>query len=97
MQIYLEFNQEREKARIRMSSNQRLQVLNSHISGAPQQPSPMASEKDAALAAVPSDSPTMYTLLPHYLFVHWCWMIIHITFYLCHFVCSRLLIYGFPF
>lgn len=52
-----------------MSSCKRLQVLNSHISGAPQQSSAMASEKDAALAAVASDSPTMYTL-PLPLFTH---------------------------
>ncbi|KAJ0798984.1 hypothetical protein HanLR1_Chr00c2373g0842101 [Helianthus annuus] len=44
-----------------MSSGKRLQVLNSHISsgGLHQNPTAMASEKDAALAAVPSDSPTM--------------------------------------
>ncbi|XP_071737619.1 14 kDa zinc-binding protein [Rutidosis leptorrhynchoides] len=40
-----------------MSSGKRLQVLNSHISPPP---SAMASEKDAALAAVPSDSPTIF-------------------------------------
>ncbi|PWA41318.1 HIS triad family protein 3 [Artemisia annua] len=34
-------------------SNKRLQILNSHISV-------MSSEKDAALAAVPSDSPTIF-------------------------------------
>ncbi|KAI3732965.1 hypothetical protein L1987_64178 [Smallanthus sonchifolius] len=40
-----------------MSSGKRLQVLNSHISATP---SAMASEKDAALAAVDSDSPTIF-------------------------------------
>ncbi|KAJ0824916.1 putative histidine triad (HIT) protein [Helianthus annuus] len=45
----------------RMSSGKRLQVLNSHISGGVHQnPTAMASEKDAALAAVPSDSPTIF-------------------------------------
>ncbi|KAJ0631277.1 hypothetical protein HanOQP8_Chr17g0647881 [Helianthus annuus] len=47
----------------RMSSGKRLQVLNSHISGGVHQnPTAMASEKDAALAAVPSDSPTISEL-----------------------------------
>ncbi|KAL8232669.1 hypothetical protein R6Q57_002447 [Mikania cordata] len=40
-----------------MSSSKRLQVLNSHISGTQ---SAMASEKDAALAAVASDAPTIF-------------------------------------
>ncbi|KVH99584.1 Histidine triad (HIT) protein, partial [Cynara cardunculus var. scolymus] len=43
-----------------MSSRMRLQVLNSHITGAHQEPSAMAAEKEAALAAVPSDSPTIF-------------------------------------
>ncbi|KAJ0666554.1 putative histidine triad (HIT) protein [Helianthus annuus] len=44
-----------------MSSGKRLQVLNAHISGGVHQnPTAMASEKDAALAAVPSDSPTIF-------------------------------------
>ena len=43
-----------KKERIRLS---RIGVLNSHLSS-----DPMASEKEAALAAVPSDSPTMYCI-----------------------------------
>ena len=42
-----------KKERIRLS---RIGVLNSHLSS-----DPMASEKEAAPAAVPSDSPTTYS------------------------------------
>ena len=45
---------DKKKERIRLS---RIGVLNSHLSS-----DPMASEKEAALAAVPSDSPTMYSI-----------------------------------
>ena len=47
-----------KKERIRLS---RIGVLNSHLSS-----DPMASEKEAALAAVPSDSPTMYCIYFYY-------------------------------
>ncbi|KAL4598980.1 hypothetical protein ACB098_11G067400 [Castanea mollissima] len=43
-----------KKERIRLG---RIGVLNSHLSS---NPNPMASEKEAALAAVPSDSPTIF-------------------------------------
>ena len=44
---------DKKKERIRLS---RIGVLNSHLSS-----DPMASEKEAAPAAVPSDSPTTYS------------------------------------
>jgi hypothetical protein len=46
-----------ESRDINKTSSSRIGVLNSHLSP---NPNPMASEKEAAVAAVPSDSPTIF-------------------------------------
>jgi hypothetical protein len=55
-----------ESRDINKTSSGRIGVLNSHLSP---NPNPMASEKEAAVAAVPSDSPTMYAFL-EFIFQH---------------------------